>query len=482
MNTHDVLIVGAGPAGLTLACDLQRRGVEYLLIDAAAHSFEGSRAKGIQPRSLEVFDDLGVRGRIESAGTLYPTLGLHFGPVTIPRRMMEVHEPTSDIPHPNTLLVPQYATDAALASRLEELGGSVERSTRLLGYSQDAEGVTAEVEGPEGTRQIRARYIVGADGGSSAVRKQTGIGFTGTTDESDRMIVADLSLTGLSDKHWHIWPRLRGHFMALCPLPDGKFQLMYKIRPEDEVTMSAAHLEERIHAYSGTSKIHVSEVHWSSVWRPNIRLADQYRKDRAFLIGDAAHVHPPTGAQGLNTGTQDAYNLGWKLAQVLAGAPDALLDTYEAERRPVAAGVLGLAAKLYGETSTNPIASMSRGDQERQLTLTYRGGPLAPAAEGERVRPGDRAPDAPYTATDGSTGTLFDALRGPHFTLLTIGDAYRPTWPNEGAELRILHLDPARNQELCRTYGVTEPTAQILIRPDGYVASDDVLSTMLPHA
>ncbi|WP_425840074.1 FAD-dependent monooxygenase [Streptomyces fractus] len=474
----DVLIVGAGPAGLTLACDLRRRGVNHRVISAAADGFEGSRAKAVQPRTLEILDDLGVLAAIEPHSTLYPKLGLHLGPVTAPRTMIKHHRATEDIPHPNTLLIAQYDTDAALRGRLAELGGEVEFNTRLLSHTDAPDSVLATVERPGGgTEQIRARYLIGADGGSSTVRSGAGIGFTGTTDDSDRMIVADVTLDGLSTDRWHVWPRNAGRFMALCPLPGGTFQLMLKLRPEDPADLDQPAVERLAKDFTGKAKVILRDIHWSSLWRPNIRLADRYRADRVLLIGDAAHVHPPTGGQGMNTGIQDAYNLGWKLAQVLAGAPDSLLDTYEAERRPVAARVLGLSTEIYHAMNGRPLAGTKRGDEERQLTLSYARGPLAPTDDSSPgPRAGDRAPDAAYNDADGLAGHLHDAFRGTHFTLLALGDgaadaAKSVQWPDTGSPLRTL-LIPHPGAGLKRIYALTGPTF-VLVRPDGYIAAVD---------
>ncbi|WP_353828274.1 FAD-dependent monooxygenase [Agromyces sp. SYSU T0242] len=472
----EVLIVGAGATGLTLACDLQRRGVSHRLIDAAPHGFEGSRAKGVQPRSAEVFDDLGVLARLESRSTLYPPLGIHLGPVTLKRTMIALHDATPDVPHANTLLAPQYATDQSLRERLEELGGSVEYATRLGAFEQDADGVVASLESGAGTETVRARYLVGADGGGSTVRRGLGIAFEGTTDESDRMIVADVTVSGLGRDRWHIWPRSKGRFVALCPLPGDTFQLMLKLRPNDPADLDTAAVDRMVRDVVGGSKVRVHDIHWSSVWRPNIRLAERYRRGRMFLAGDAAHVHPPTGAQGLNTGVQDAYNLGWKLGQVLAGAPDALLDTYESERQPVAARVLGLASGLYAHLGDRPLAATKRGDEERQLSLSYRGGPLAPGdLDAPGLQPGDRAPDSPVVLDDGARTTLFDEFRGPSFSLVAIGDraaeACRDlSWTSAGAPVRMIALDGSSNEPFRRITGIPGDGA-VLVRPDGYVAA-----------
>jgi len=473
----DVLVVGAGPAGLTMACDLQRRAVRYRVISEAEGGFEGSRAKGIQPRTLEVLDDLGVLADVEACSTLYPKLGLHLGPFTLPKVMIPLHENSEDVPHPNTLLVAQYDTDAALRGRLAGLGGAVAYGTRLVSYVGAPDGVVATLQHSDGAvEEVTARFLVGADGGGSTVRGVSGIGFPGTTDEQDRMIVADLALEGLSRDRWHIWPRKSGRFMALCPLPGGNFQLMLRLRPDEKAGLAQDAIEALITSFVGRGRIKIRRIHWTSVWRPNIRLAERYRAGRVLLIGDAAHVHPPTGAQGMNTGIQDAYNLGWKLAQVLAGAKESLLDTYEAERRPVAARVLGLSSEIYATMGSRPLTGATRGDEERQLALSYAGGPLAGTAgtTSSGLRAGDRAPDASYTDAEGRAARLHDAFRGPHFTLIALGDGAAAAaaalhWPDAGAPLARIVV-PEAPDGLGRIYGIARPT-QILVRPDGYIGS-----------
>ena len=477
----DVLVVGAGPAGLTLASDLTRRDVRVRIVDAAADGFPGSRAKGVQPRTLEVFHDLGILDDIVSHSTRYPRLGIHLGPLTLPWTMISRHEPSEDVPFPDTLLIPQYDTDACLRRRLTSLGGHVEFSTRLRSHTDTGGCVIARVAGPNGSESIHARFLVGADGGASAVRGQAGIKFVGQTDDSDKMIVADVAVDGLARNRWHIWPRSGGRFMALCPLPGGgKFQLMLRLKPGESPELDPAAIDNLVRQASGRASLRIREVSWSSVFRPNVRLAERYRLGNVFLAGDAAHVHTPAGAQGLNNGVQDAYNLGWKLAQVLAGAPDPLLDSYEAERRPVAARVLGMSSQLYNSLTDRPVAAAKRGDEERQLRLNYRSSPLAhdtmdiDTDTARAVQSGDRAPDANYRDTDGCTGRLFDRFRGPHFTLLAIGDAAIAgltslSWPAAGAELKTVAIPTGAAPSLNRIYGLSGP-AQILVRPDGYIA------------
>lgn len=499
----DVLVVGAGPAGSALAIDLLRRGLSVRIIDKAPHSFEGSRAKGVQPRTLEVLEDLGAGAAVVAGGAAYPKLGIHLGRLVIPWRMYKNSRPTADVPYPNTWLVPQFRTDEALHARLAELGCRVEYGTDLIGLTQGPTMVTASLASAAGTEEARARYIVGADGGASTVRAQLGIDFLGETDEQDRILIIDAVTDGLTADRWHVWPGGRGRFVGACPLPGSElFQWMIRLAPGEDVPEELADVNRRIETRTRDPRIKLRDIRWRSVFRPNIRLAASYRQGRAFLVGDAAHVHTPAGAQGLNTGIQDAYNLGWKLGQVLAGADDRLLDTYEGERQPIAAGVLGLSTRKYQALGRLDTSSIKRGTDEQQLSLSYRGGPLA--ANGDRtarLHVGDRAPDALLADSAGESIRLFDVLRGPHFTAIAYGDGAARVvagldWPAGGAPLKTIVIDagsPGANVVLVdraktfrQAYGTNDDTL-FLIRPDGYlgaiadpedVTADQVASSM----
>lgn len=492
----DVLIIGAGPTGTTLGIDLARRGLQVRIIDKASKAFGGSRAKGVQPRSLEVFADLGVLDDILAAGSLYPKLGLHVGPFNVPWRMFRNVEPSASIPYPNTWLVPQYSVDSALHAQLGRLGHQAEFGHELVDLMQDAEAVTATVLTSSGQEKITARYMVGADGGSSAVRKKLGVDFSGSTDERDRILIVDAVTTGLSRDRWHFWPRLGGRFVGACPLPHTElFQWMIRLAPGEEPPQALAAIVQRIHAHTGNRRISLRDTQWQSVFRPNIRLAEHYRDGRVFLAGDAAHVHTPAGAQGLNTGVQDAYNLGWKLGQVLAGADEGLLDTYEAERKPIAAAVLGLSTKKYKGIGTLDPSVIKRGKDEQQLALSYCGGPLAlDGACTQTLRAGDRAPDAELRGDDGGELRLHQTFCGPHFTAIAYGpgaadELSRLAWPSPGAPLKRVVIDaPGRSAEHAlsdaarsfrKAYGVSSE-ALFLVRPDGYlahIAAHDMLAS-----
>lgn len=477
----DILIAGAGPTGSTLAADLLRRGLRIRVVDKAPHAFKGSRAKGVQPRTQEIFEDLGIMGEARAEGGPYPLAGLHLGPITVPWRMQQRNKPTPSEPYPNILLLPQSRTDAILHRLLDRLGLRIEFDTSVESFEQDTFGVTTTLSSGE---KIRSRYLVGADGGSSNVRKALGTRFVGNTDDTDRTLIIDGTIDGLSRNRWHIWPRTHGRSVGACPLPHSEqFQVMIRLKPDEIPDLDEAALADRFRRLTG---FRLRDITWISVFRPNVRLVEQYRLGNVFLAGDAAHVHTPAGAQGLNTGVQDAYNLGWKLGQVISGAPDSLLDSYEAERQPIAARVLGKSSELYSGLDKQRLSSLKRGDEERQLGLSYHGGPLAhadtPATKTLHV--GDRAPDAHCTGPGGAR-RLFDVLHGPHFTLL----AFRVnaakilpelTWPTSGAQLRRYPVGIRNGVDydclndttgkLTSIYGITCDTL-VLIRPDGYIGS-----------
>lgn len=473
-STTDVLICGAGPAGLVLATDLARRGVRFRLIDKASTPFIGSRGKGIQPRTLEVFEDLGIVDRIAAAGGCYPTQRVYQPDGTYADEPMPAVKARPSEPYSFPLMTMQGRTEGALRERLAELGHHAAHGHALVRFTHDAEGVTASIAGADGEETIRARYLIGADGGRSVVRHVLATGFPGKT-LGTRALVADLDLSGLDRAIWHRFNEGdMSRQMGLCPLAKSDlFQMQAPIPLEGEADLSVAGLQAFITARVPAGfTIVVQNVLWASPYVMNARLADSYRTGRVFLVGDAAHIHPPTGAQGLNTSVQDAYNLGWKLAAVLAGAPDALLDTYEAERRPIAAAMLGLSTGLLEAAKRG---DMRRGRDVQQLDLAYPTSSLAfeaPERHGG-VLAGDRAPDAPLTGAGGQQVRLFDLLNGPHWTLLGYEADQTIQAPRRGLRIHAIgsHGDLIDTHSHFRdAYGLAQGD-WVLVRPDGYIGA-----------
>jgi 2-polyprenyl-6-methoxyphenol hydroxylase-like FAD-dependent oxidoreductase len=474
VETLDVVICGAGAAGLTLAIDLARRGVNFRLIEKSPEPFNGSRGKGIQPRTQEVFEDLGILEQVVAAGGLYPPQRkYHRNGTYTEEPLTEGTDPTPAEPHRLALMVPQFATERAMRERLLEFGHRVEFGHELVRFDQDASGVTMRIASASGEEVVQARYLIGTDGGRSFVRRSLDIAFPGKT-LGVRGLVADVTLTGLTADAWHRFSD--GDMkrqLSLCPLRGTDlFQLQAPIPLEGNVDISADALTQMIQDSSHRTDIKVHSVSWASAFTMSARLADRYRAGRVFIAGDAAHTHPPTGGQGLNTSIQDAYNLGWKLAAVLEGAPTTLLDSYEEERRPIAQDVLGLSVSLL---SSMKKGLMARGRNTQQLDLGYHDSSLSIATQTHThgVRAGSRAPDAPIVQVGGRPIRLFQLFQGPHWTILGCGGAQKLVSSTSTVHVFTMGSDG----DLIDAAGhfndayALKPDQWVLIRPDGYVSA-----------
>ncbi|WP_426138932.1 FAD-dependent oxidoreductase [Pseudomonas sp. DWP3-1-2] len=473
-SAFEVLICGAGAAGLTLAIDLARRGISFRLIEKAESAFHGSRGKGIQPRTQEVFEDLGILDRIVAAGGVYPPeRRYHADGSYSGADASEQQPPTPAEPYRQALMVPQFLTERVMRERLLELGHKPHFACELVDFEQDEEGVTVRMAGRGGEEKLRVNWLVGADGGRSFVRRTLGIEFPGKT-LGVRALVADAVIPGLSRDYWH---RFNDGDMtrqiSLCPLAGTDlFQIQGPVPLDGDIDLSADGLTRLVAERTGRTDIHIQSVSWSSAYAMNARLADQYRVERVFLVGDAAHIHPPTGGQGLNTSVQDAYNLGWKLAAVIDSAPRTLLDSYEQERRPIAASMLGLATRLLEALKQG---DMRRGREVHQLDIGYRDSTLTFEQPGRSgmLSAGDRAPDAPIRGAAGQASRLFSVYQGAHWTLLGYGLERSVLQPRPGLHIHTFGLQGDLHDDRGHFLEAYGPAVGewVLVRPDGYVAA-----------
>jgi rifampicin monooxygenase len=330
----DTIVVGGGPTGLMLASELRLQGVGALVLERDAEPTPYVRALGLHARSVEVMDQRGLLEEFLALGQQYP-LGGSFAGIAKP-------QPDGlDTSHPYVLAIPQTTTDRLLAEHAVRLGVEIRRGSQLVGLSQDEHGVTAILA--DGT-SLRSRYLVGCDGGRSTVRRLVGVAFPGEPSRVDTLL-GEMQVTAAPEEVAAVVAEVRRTELrfGLGPLSEGVYRVVVPAAGVADDRAAPPTLEEfqrQLRAVAGTD-FGVHSPGWLSRFGDATRLAERYRVGRVLLAGDAAHIHPPVGGQGLNLGVQDAFNLGWKLAAEVNGwAPEGLLDSYHEERHPVAADVL----------------------------------------------------------------------------------------------------------------------------------------------
>jgi 2-polyprenyl-6-methoxyphenol hydroxylase-like FAD-dependent oxidoreductase len=450
MNDVDVLIAGAGPIGLTAAIELRRRGVRVRIVDPLLEPPQYAKAVGIQPRTLEVFEGMGVLEHILDAG-MEMRGQFVFVNGSLDSRIDLVTP--ADVPIRFHLL-PQYSTERVLRDRLTDLDAEIERGVRVSAFTPDDDGVTVTLTDAAGAEtSVRAGYLIGADGAHSTVRKGLGLGFEGGAFTEQYMlgdVAVDWSMPrGYAIRAMHQADDGTTDDLLVCiPLPGRGRYRMSMLVPDELAIGPTSGGDGVAHGFEGTrtpelSHIQavvdrlspepatVSDLRWSSVFRISHRIVDSYGRGRVFVAGDAAHIHPPTGAQGMNTGVQDAHNLAWKLALAVAGdAAPGLLESYDLERRPVGEEVVGRtvrdAREGIGSDSTD-VEFVTR--REAQLLISYADSPItagstipsAPAAP----RAGERAPDAAGLGRDSVNHPLrlYSLLSGVDHALVLYADA-----------------------------------------------------------
>ncbi|MFF4700769.1 rifampin monooxygenase [Streptomyces chattanoogensis] len=344
----DVIVAGGGPTGLMLASELRLHGVRVCVLERQAQPTEVVRALGLHARSIEVMDQRGLLERFLEHGKQY-RIGGFFAAIDKP------WPDDMDTGHSYTLGIPQPLTDRLLAERATELGAEIRRGCELVGLSQDEDGVTAELA--DGT-QLRSRYLVGCDGGRSTVRKLLGVGFPGEPSRVETLI-GEMAVDLPQDELTAVMAEVRQtqKRFGLMPLGDGMYRVVVPaegVAEDRSVPPTFEEFRQQLRTIAGTD-FGVHSPRWLSRFGDATRQAERYRVGRALLAGDAAHIHPPTGGQGLNLGVQDAFNLGWKLAADINGwAPEGLLDSYHAERHPVGADVLDNTRAQMQLMSTEP--------------------------------------------------------------------------------------------------------------------------------
>ena len=511
VSTTDVLIVGAGPTGLTAATLLARYGVDFRIIDKNAAAAKKSKALGVQARTLELWDKLGLadgavergqalealnlitKGTIDKGGTPFIALGRDGRGVS---------------PFPYLLIHEQNKTEKMLLDDLSDHTGpkgayGVERSTEIVSLMPAEDKVTVILRHEDAQQEtVEAKWLIAADGASSFVRKTLALEFDGAT-YADPLFVADVDLE---------WPLSRDTFYAQVPRQgmltffpmrgDGYSSNQYRIIAripkslEDKDTLTGEDIQQILDKHS-VVKAKITDTRWVSKYRIHRRMTKEFRVGRIFLAGDAAHIHSPAGGQGMNTGIQDAWNIAWKLALVVRGqADEGLLESYEPERMPVAKAVLNGSDKGFSFIgSPNYVFHLVRSALLPRLTSlasresvgkrifkflsqTWIGYRKSPAVGGDKgakqVKPGDRAPYAHFN----SGGSIFAVLHGvDHHLLLFVGRGADVKVEQARAEATLgdynittrVHVIDANESALRETYGVNKPGA-FLIRPDGHVA------------
>src|SRR5437660_3701492 len=483
MAQTDVLIIGAGPAGLGLALWLARLGVRVRMVDKTAEPGTTSRALAVQARTLELYQQLDLTDAVVTRGHRVPAVNLWVKGEAVARLPFE-RVGSGLTPYPFLHIFPQDQHERLLIERLGAFGVEVERRTELVNFTNRENGITARLRGPGGQQvDCEAKYIAGCDGARSTVREAIGTGFPGGTYRQV-FYVADVEAAGpAANGELHV-DLDEADFLGVFPLAgEGKARLIGTVRDERADRADTLTFKDVSDRAINHLKVQVNKVNWFSTYHVHHRVTQHFRKGRAFLLGDAAHIHSPAGGQGMNTGIGDAINLAWKLHAVVAGrAPDALLDSYELERIAFARRLVKTTDRVFTvataegrlagiiRTRVVPtvLPALARFEVVReflfrtvsQITINYRHCPVN-AGQAGRVHGGDRLP---WVAVDDSDN--YAPLRAITWQVHVYGTAKAElvTWCKEhGLPLHVFAWRPEYEKA-----GFAQG-ALYLIRPDTYI-------------
>ena len=496
-----VVVNGAGPVGLTMACELARRGIAVRIFDKTKEASRQSRALAIFPRTLEVFSTMGMADEVLAEGQQLGSICLY----NDTRQLTRMDFGNIDSPYRFVIALPQSRTEAILAKRLEALGVTVERQMELTAMEQEPGCVRARYRHADGTEEtLEAAWLLGCDGAHSSVRHLMSMTFQGAQYDEE-FLLADVKVeSDLPEDEAHLFFTKAGVF-AYFPFKGGRGRLIADQRPGTKHAGEEPTLEEiaEIAKQRCFQPMVLSDPAWKAWFRISHRMVERYGSGRVYLAGDAAHIHSPAGGQGMNTGIQDAFNLAWKLGLVAQGiASPRLLESYETERMPVARSVVNLTDRMTRTaTARNPAIQHLRNvlvplvsgirfvkeavaERLSEVAIDYRGTPWVENHGLGPVHAGDRAPDVVlFDRAAGLERRLFELLKAPGFVLLAFEGYEGPAAGQEilrglpGKIYRIMRpgqeqTPGALEDRDCRArmvYGAGEEGLLVLIRPDGYV-------------